>query len=140
MDSFPFEKIGTDEDRDDMGLTMPEHKKADKQKEEGERGEAMVAQRGNEEEMKVNFRVNAEEEESGTTSEEEYEEAIRDATNATPQTPYPSPQIKKSSLAPEAANPDTHPSVISLTEDDFKELDIFWECVSLHCYFLPQPI
>lgn len=117
MNSFPLKEIGTDAGLEDTGATMPKHEKADEQ-EEIEKKEEMVAQKGSEAGTKVKFQ-NGVEGQQGMSIEDDYEEAIRDATNATPHTPWPSPEMKR-------ANP------VSLIEDDYKELDIFWECVSPH--------
>ncbi|RDI85712.1 hypothetical protein Vi05172_g4529 [Venturia inaequalis] len=143
MDRIALKEIKTDGELDDKTLTMRKHKEADNQEEEMEQGEEIMAQQGSERGKGVHFQVDADEETGMTvkeetgmtieeatsmTAEEGYEEAIRDATNATPQTPWPSPDIKKDAPVPETANSKTHTNAVSLTEEDYEELDIFWEC------------
>ncbi|KAE9989813.1 hypothetical protein EG327_002201 [Venturia inaequalis] len=144
MDRIALKEIKTDGELDDKTLTMRKHKEADNQEEEMEQGEEIMAQQGSERGKGVHFQVDANEETGMTvkeetgmtieeatsmTAEEGYEEAIRDATNATPQTPWPSPDIKKDAPVPETANSKTHTNAVSLTEEDYEELDIFWECM-----------
>lgn len=154
MDRIALKEIKTNGELDDKTLTMRKHKEADNQEEEMEQGEEIMAQQGSERGKGVHFQVDADEETGMTvkeetgmtieeatsmTAEEGYEEAIRDATNATPQTPWPSPDIKKDAPVPGTANSKTHTNAVSLTEEDYEELDIFWECVSLDFSFLPEP-
>lgn len=131
MDSFPLKEIGIDEDMEDTGLTMRNHKKPGKKEEMKEQKVNTPSQKGNNEKKGVKFENDAEREPGMLTEEELEEEAIRDEATTTSLTPYPSPEITEKTLALEtadAATPTTN--TVSLTEEDYSELDIFWECVS----------
>lgn len=131
MDSFPLKEIVIDEGKEDTGLTMRNHKKPGKKEEMKEQKVNTTSQEGNNEKKGVKFEGHAEREPGMLTEEELEEEAIRDEATATSLTPYPSPEITEKTLAPDtadAATPTTH--TVSLTEEDYSELDIFWECVS----------
>ncbi|TID21849.1 hypothetical protein E2P81_ATG05116 [Venturia nashicola] len=119
MDSFPPSEIATDGEPDDTGLTMRKHRKADSKEEKEQEKERLVALKGSEGEKEDA------EGEQGMTAEEGYGEAIRDETNATPQTPCPSLEMKKNPPPSEMEHAETHRNAMSLIEEDYKELNFF---------------